>query len=577
MLRTHTCGELTDKQDGEKVILCGWISNVRDHGGKTFIDIRDRYGFTQVIADAKAKGKLETLRREDCVQIEGKVQKRISGKENKKIKTGKVELIATKIKLLNKSKTPPIEIEDRIEANDEMRLKYRFLDLRRPIVNERIVMRHKLAQAIREYMTKENFLEIETPLLVRQTPEGARDYLVPSRVNKGKMYALPQSPQLYKQILMVAGMDRYFQIVKCFRDEDLRSDRQPEFTQLDIEMSFADENDLFTNQEGMQKFIFKKLLGVDVKTPFPRMDYHEAMDRFGSDKPDLRFDLELKDVTSIAHKTDFQIFKNAEYVTQLTIPKNFSRKEFDALVELAKTHGAGGLAFANVIKGGLDGGISKFLNPKTQTGLIKAGNGKEGDTLLFVADNKLTAQTAAGQIRLSLGKELKLANKNEYNFCWITGFPLFEWNEDIQLLSPMHHAFTAPNEEDIPKLKTDPGQVMSRAYDLVLNGWEIGGGSVRTHKPELLMEVLGVMGITEKEAERKFGFLFEALQYGAPPHLGMAYGFDRLSALMSGLTDIREVIAFPKNKKAENPMDGAPSYVEPELLKELNLTYEDDD
>ena len=573
MLRTHTCGELTDKDSGKNVTLCGWVASLRDHGGKTFLDLRDRYGTTQIVLGSNK----EKLGREDCIQIKGKVQKRKPGNENKNIKTGKIEIKAIQVIILNKSKIPPIEVEDRIEANDELRLKYRYLDLRRPIMTKRLIKRHEAMQVVREYLSSKGFLEIETPLLVRQTPEGARDYLVPSRVNPGKMYALPQSPQLYKQILMVSGMDRYFQLARCLRDEDLRADRQPEFTQIDLEMSFGEEEDLFLIMDEMFKQLFKKVINMNLKTPFPRMSHNDAMERFGSDKPDLRFGMELMDVTQICKKTDFNIFKQAERITMLSVPKEFSRNEIETLTKLAQVEGVGGLGFAKVVEGKLDSGISKFLDPNIQKQLIKKSGPKNKDTLFFVADKKNVSLKSSGALRLEFGKQLNLIDKKEFKFCWITDFPLFEWNEDTQQLEPAHHIFTMPKVEDVKYLKTDPGRVHARCYDFVLNGVELASGSVRNHDPKIQKEVLSVIGVTEKEAERKFGFLLEALQYGGPPHLGIAFGFDRIVALMNGINDIREVIAFPKNKKAESPMDGSPSLVEDELLKDLNLEFRKDD
>ncbi len=574
MNRTHTCGELTKKEDKKEVTLQGWVQTRRDHGGVIFIDLRDRYGLTQVVFNPDKKDIFkvaDSLRREWVIEITGKVRSRPEGMKNPNMKTGEIEVVSSKIEVLNKAETPPIEVEDRVTANEEMRLKYRYLDLRRPAAQSYLITRHKAAQAVRHYMDSQNFLEIETPFLIRSTPEGARDYIVPSRTSPGNFFSLPQSPQLYKQILMVSGMDRYFQIVKCFRDEDLRADRQPEFTQIDIEMSFPEEDDIYEVCEGMLAHVWKKVHNIDIKIPFKRMKYAEAMEKYGSDKPDLRFGIELADVTEIVKKSDFGVFKDAEMVKCICPEKEFSRKELDAYIDFSIKLGAKGMAWMRVTENGLESNIAKYFKEDVQKELIKAAKAKKGCVMMFIADKPSVVHEVLDKLRRKLGKDLKLIDEKEWNFCWITHFPLFELKEDTQSWSPMHHIFSMPHDEFIGKLDKDPGKVTGKLYDCVLNGVELGGGSIRIHRKEIQEEALKVIGMDYEQAKRRFGFLLEAFKYGAPPHGGLAFGFDRICALLCGFNDIREVIAFPKNKNAENPMDGCPAKVDEEQLKELFL------
>lgn len=581
MLRSHNCGELNAKSINKKVALCGWVHTRRDHGGVIFIDLRDRYGLTQVVFDPShsktAHKEAEKLRREFVIKVDGIVKARKKGMENKKLATGEIEVFADKLEVLNEADTPPLEIDDRITANDDLRLEYRYIDLRRPIMQHHIKLRHDVAQAVREYMNSKNFLEIETPLLIRSTPEGARDYIVPSRVNPGKFYSLPQSPQLYKQTLMVSGCDRYYQLAKCLRDEDLRIDRQPEFTQIDIEMSFISEEDIYEVIEGLMKHIFKKLLDKDVKTPFKRLTYDEAMSKYGSDKPDLRFGLELYDVSKVVKDSDFSVFKNV--IDHGGIVKclnakgcgNFSRKDLDELTAHAAIYGAKGLAWAKVENNALSSSITKYLSEKIQKEIMKVADAKNNDLVLFIADKPKVTNEALGQLRLFLAKKLNLVKPDEFNFCWITDFPLFEWSEDEEKYVPMHHIFSMPKFEDMKYLETDPSKVKGQLYDLTLNGIEVAGGSIRIHKRETQERVLKVIGMDYAEAQKNFGFLLKAFKFGAPPHGGIAVGFDRLVSLIGGSNDIRDFIAFPKNKAAQCPMDGSPSEVDESLLKDVHV------
>jgi aspartyl-tRNA synthetase len=581
MKRTHTCGELTKKDDKKKVMLAGWLQSRRDHGGIIFIDLRDRYGLTQVVFDPKhnkeVHSKAENLHREDVLQIKGKVRPRGKGLENPKLKTGEIEVLSDELEILNKSQTPPIEIDDRIEINEDLRLKYRYLDLRKPTMQQNLEIRHKAIKSVRDFFDKEGFLEIETPMLAKSTPEGARDYLVPSRVNVGKFYALPQSPQLFKQLLMVSGCDRYFQIVKCFRDEDLRADRQPEFTQIDVEISFIDEEDIYEINEKLMKHVWKKVMNIDVKVPFKRLTYDESVSKYGVDKPDIRFGLELVDVTNIVKESDFKVFtdniKSGGVVKAINVKKSpLSRKEIDELISFVQIYDAKGLAWIKVTEKGLESSVVKFFNEKIQKELMKTLNAEKGDLLLFVSDHKhFIVNDALGNLRVHLGKKLNLIPKDTYNFVWVTDFPLFDYDEDQQRHVAVHHPFTSPKDEHIDLLEKDPGKVKAKAYDLTLNGVEIGGGSIRIHKSDIQEKAFKALGISKKEAEEKFGFLLEAFKYGAPPHGGIAYGMDRIVALITGNESIREVIAFPKNKNAESLMDGSPSEVAEDQLKELSI------
>lgn len=579
MYRTNTCGELRTKEINKEVTLSGWTNSRRDHGGVIFIDIRDRYGITQIVFDPSnnkdAHKIAESLSREDVLQVKGKVRHRGEGLVNSKLSTGEIEVLADELIILNKSQTPPIEVDDRKLAGEDTRFKYRYLDLRRPKAQADFEVRHRVVKAVRDYFDKNNFLELETPMLAKSTPEGARDYLVPSRVNKGLFYALPQSPQIFKQLFMVAGMDRYFQIVKCFRDEDLRADRQPEFTQIDVEMSFVEEEDIYVMIEGMVKHVMNEC-GIKVQIPFPRIEYTDAMDKYGSDKPDLRFGLELKNISNLAEKSGFSVFKDtiaaggSVYCLNAENCAEFSRKDIDKLEEVARIYGAKGLAWMKHT-GKLESSVTKFFSDDELNAIEKAASAKKGDLLLFVADKKLSvAQTALGQVRLALGKKLNLI-KDEWNFAWVTSFPLLEYDEDEERYVSVHHPFTSPKMEDLHLLETSPEKVRSIAYDLTLNGFEIAGGSIRIHQSELQERMFKALGIPKDEAEKKFGFLMNAFKYGAPPHGGIAFGLDRLVMLITGNDSIKEIIAFPKNKNAEDLMMESPSEVYEDQLKELGI------
>ncbi|MBI4441314.1 aspartate--tRNA ligase [Candidatus Woesearchaeota archaeon] len=582
MLRTHTCGELTKKDVKKEVTLSGWVQSRRDHGGVIFIDLRDRYGLTQVVFDPShnkdVHHKAEHIGREWVLQVTGHVRDRREGMVNPKLHTGEIEIITDALAILNEAETPPLEIEDRLPASEELRLKYRYLDLRRPIMQRHLKMRHEAMQAVREYLSSNSFMEIETPMLMRYTPGGARNFLVPARRHPGKFYALPESPQLFKQLLMVSGCDRYFQLARCLRDEDLRADRQPEFTQVDMELSFVDEQDIYNIIEGLLAHLFKKVLNKNVKTPFARLSYEDAMKRFGSDKPDLRFGLELADVGDVVAHSDFGVFKSVldkkgvVYCLNAKGCGKFSRTEIEQLEAVAKEYHLPGLAWAKVGKNmTLESSIAKYFKPEIQHKLCVTLGAQEGDLLLFAANTFAKALTALGQVRLALGQKLGLIKDDEFAFCWVTEFPLFEWSEDEEKWIAMHHLFTMPKEVDLQYLETNPGKVHARQYDVVLNGTEIGGGSIRIHRKDIQERVLNVVGITYEEAARKFDFLLNAFRYGAPPHGGLALGFDRLVALMNGIQDIRECIAFPKNKAAENPMDGSPGDVAEKQLRELHV------
>ncbi|MBI4450635.1 aspartate--tRNA ligase [Candidatus Woesearchaeota archaeon] len=585
MLRTHTCGELTKKHLKAETTLAGWVQSRRDHGGIIFIDLRDRYGLTQVVFDPTHNKEVhagaEHIGREWVLQVVGHVRERKEGQQNPKLPTGEIEVIADHLEILNVAETPLLEVDDRIDATEEMRMKYRYLDLRRPVMQQRLKLRHMAAQAARNYLSSQNFLEIETPLLGRYTPGGARNYLVPSRTQAGKMYALPESPQVYKQLLMVAGCDRYFQIARCLRDEDLRIDRQPEFTQIDIEMSFVKESDVMTTVEGLMSHLFQTVLDKTVQMPFKRITFHEAMSRYGSDKPDVRFQLELTDTTEACSHSDFNVFKSViakgGVVYCLNVPgcAKFTRTEIEELEALAITHHLKGLAWAKMGKAGsMESSIAKYFSNEVQQKIIAKTSAKEGDLLLFAAENFIRATTALGQVRLFLGKKLKLYNEEEFGFIWVTDFPAFEWNEEEQKWQATHHIFTAPKQEDLQYLETEPGKVRSDAYDLAMNGVEIAGGSIRIHRKEVQTRCLKVIGLSYEEAEKKFDFLLNAFKYGAPPHGGIAVGFDRFCAMLAGISDIREVIAFPKNKAAQGLLEGSPGDVSERQLKELHIKFD---
>jgi aspartyl-tRNA synthetase len=581
MKRTNTCGQLTKKDIGKEVVLCGWAHSRRDHGGLIFIDLRDRYGLTQIVINSEKNPKFHeianAIRSEYVLAVKGKVEARPVGTENKKINTGEIEVAVSELEVINSSKPLPFEISEYVTVSEDIRLENRFIDLRRPEIQKKLILRHRVTKVVRDYLDKYGFIEVETPILTKSTPEGARDFLVPSRLNPGEFYALPQSPQLFKQILMVSGFDKYFQIAKCFRDEDLRADRQPEFTQIDIEMSFTSEDEIFLLMEGMFKQIFKEGIGLDLKTPFPRLTYKDAIDRFGSDKPDMRFGMELVDFTKDFSGTEFKIFKQVIEAGGIIKGLNatgcagYSRKDIDDLTALAAVYGAGGLAYFKVTKDGLESPIAKFFNSDLQTMMKKKLNAKEGDLLLFVSGKKKIVNESLAQVRNHLGNALGLIKKGEFVFEWVTDFPLFKWNEEEKRWDNEHHPFTAPKEEDLAKLDTDPGSVGSRAYDLVVNGVEISSGSIRIHDPKLQKKIFEIIKLSDEEIQSRFGFFIRALSYGAPPHGGVAPGLDRLIALMTDSDSIRDVIAFPKTQKGTCPLTEAPSIVPDKQLKELGI------
>ena len=583
--RSHSCGELRLKEAGQEVVLMGWVQRRRDHGGLIFVDLRDRDGLTQVVFDPKlnpdAHLKAGVLRDEYVLAIRGVVNPRPPDMVNPNLATGEIEILVSELRLLNTAKTPPFELEDyRVDISETLRLKYRYLDMRRPSVMKNILFRHRAAQVTRQYLNRQGFIEVETPILTKSTPEGARDYLVPSRIQQGHFFALPQSPQLFKQLLMMAGLDRYYQLCRCFRDEDLRADRQPEFTQIDLEMAFITEEDVYRVVEGLMATLFQELLEVKVSRPFPRLTYQECLDRFGLDRPDLRFGLELKDLTDLAKDTEFRHFRevvdHGGVVKALTGPglARWSRKELDELIDLAGVYGARGLAWVKVQKEGWQSPLAKYYPDPVKAAINRRLGAKEGDLLLFVADTPLVACTAMGQVRLHLGQKEGLIPEDAYRLVWVTDFPLLEYDHDVGRWVSIHHPFTAPKEEDIPRLKTEPGKVRARSYDLVLNGSEIGGGSIRINRRDIQQQVFAALSIGPAEAEEKFGFLLEALEYGAPPHGGVAFGFDRLVAIFCGAKSIREVIAFPKTQKSTCLVTKAPSRVELEQLLELGLRLE---
>lgn len=575
MLRTHTCGELTEKNVGQAVTLCGWVDKTRDHGGVTFVDLRDRFGKTQVVLPQSQNWKTE-----DCLRVSGKVVLRPAGTENAKLTTGKIEIADAQAEVLSSCAPLPFEVTKSKDTNEELRMQYRYLDLRNPEVQKSLFTRHRVYQTIRRVLDKNNFIEVETPILTKSTPEGARDYLVPSRVNQGEFYALPQSPQLFKQILMVSGFDRYFQIAKCFRDEDLRADRQPEFTQLDMEMSFLEENDLFAIVESLLKEIFADVMKMDLKTPFPRLSYQDAMEKYGSDKPDLRFEMMIENVSDIVKASEFKVFKDAVSKPNGTVSgicvkdaASLSRKEVDELTEFVKAEGALGLAYFKVEQDKLESPIAKFVDAKTQGDLIKKFNANRGDLLLFIADEKHKALKVLGALRLHVARWKKLIPVGQFHFSWVLDFPLLKWNEEDKRWDSEHHPFTSPDLEDWKKYKGTPdqGKIRSRAYDLVLNGNEIASGSVRIHNEAMQKEIFKTIGLADEEAEKRFGFLLQAFKFGPPPHGGIALGIDRVVTILLGLDSIREVIAFPKNQKAVCPMTEAPSAVDEKQLKDLGI------
>ena len=583
MLRTHTCGELNADAVGTTVTLCGWVHGRRDHGSLIFIDVRDGYGITQVVfnpqSDAALHGRAEELRAEFVIKVAGNVEKRPSGTENPRLPTGAIEVHAAAIEILNKAATPPFEISDNVSVTEESRLKFRYLDLRRPDMQHNLRLRHKVCKLARDYFDEKNFVEVETPVLTKSTPEGARDYLVPSRVNPGMFYALPQSPQLFKQILMVASFDRYFQIAKCFRDEDLRADRQPEFTQFDIEMSFVTEEDIYEISEGLMKKLFKGAIGVDLTTPFPRLKYAEALARFGCDKPDTRFGLELTEITGIVKDCGFKIFQEVIKKGGRAIAINapgcggYSRGQVDELIEFVKEYGARGLANFKAEAGSLASQIDKFFTKEELASIRKALDAKDGDMVFVVADMKKVANDSMAALRKLLGKKLNLIDEKRFDFLWITDFPLFQYYGEEKRWESEHHPFTSVHPDDVKLLESGQSldKVRSRSYDLVINGTEIGSGSIRIHDRQMQELIFRTIGIDEEQAKMRFGFLLDAFRYGAPPHGGVAFGLDRLMTFYTGSESIRDVIAFPKTQKAVCQMTGAPSPVDEKQLNELNI------
>ena len=582
LIRTHFCNDLGKDNVGEEVVLMGWVLRRRDHGGVIFIDLRDRKGLTQIVfnpaINPEVHAKAHQLRSEWVLAVKGRVEARPADMANPKLATGEIEVLVNELRILNTSETPPFPLDEDVEVSDTLRLQYRYLDLRRPEMTANLVMRHKAVQTIRNYLNDHGFLDIETPMLTRSTPEGARDYLVPSRVNAGKFYALPQSPQLFKQLLMIAGMDRYYQIVKCFRDEDLRADRQPEFTQIDMELSFVDEEQVITVTEGMIAALFKATLGLELAPPFARMTYDEAMNRFGTDRPDTRFAMEIIDLTAIASTCGFKVFREIADSGGTVRAINakgcatFSRKDLDDLTDFAVQLGAKGLAWVKMKAGGeWQSPIAKFFSDEERAAIAGELDAVEGDLLFFGADKPPAVLQVLSELRLELARRLGLLRKDVFNFTWVTDFPLVEYDEKEKRFQALHHPFTAPREADIAKLESDPGAVYSRAYDLVLNGTEIGGGSIRIHQRQMQAKVLQVLGIGEEEARDKFGFLLRALELGAPPHGGLAFGLDRLMMIITGSDSIRSVIAFPKTQKATCPLTDAPAPVARKQLTELYL------
>ncbi|MCJ1748334.1 aspartate--tRNA ligase [Mammaliicoccus sciuri] len=586
--RTTYAGKITEEYIGQTVTLNGWVQKRRDLGGLIFVDLRDREGVVQIVFNPdfsqEALSVAEKIRSEYVIQVKGLVTKRDEKSINDKIKTGKVEVQVSEITILNESETPPFSITDMNDIDENVRLKYRYIDLRRESLAQTFKMRHQITRAVRNYLDEGEFYEVETPVLTKSTPEGARDYLVPSRVHDGEFYALPQSPQIFKQLLMIGGFDKYYQIVKCFRDEDLRADRQPEFTQIDIEMSFVDQEDVIKMNEGLMKRIMKDVKGIDITTPFPRMTYAEAMERYGIDKPDTRFGMELINLSELASKMDFKVFKfaveNGGEVKAIVVEDgaaDYSRKDIDQLQSFASIYGAKGLAWVKVTEEGLNGPISKFFDEDITAELLKQTEAKAGDLVLFVADKKDVVAASLAQLRNKLGKDRGLIDPNKYNFLWVTDWPLFEYDEESERYVAAHHPFTAPKKEHEEMLETDPTNVEANAYDIVLNGFELGGGSIRIHKSELQEKMFKALGFTEEQAQEQFGFLIEAFKYGAPPHGGIALGLDRLVMLLSGRTNLRDTIAFPKTASASCLLTDAPSEVSNSQLHELHLQLDLDE
>jgi len=580
MYRTTTCGALRLSNVGEQVTLAGWVQKARRMGGMTFIDLRDRYGITQLVFNEAVVGEglvaeAEKLGREYVIQVVGTVSEREN--KNPKLPTGDIEIAVSSLRILNPSEVPPFTIEDDTDGGDDLRMKYRYLDLRRSCVRSNLELRHRFALAVRRYLDAEGFLEVETPVLIKSTPEGARDFVVPSRMNPNQFYALPQSPQTFKQLLMVSGFDRYFQIVKCFRDEDLRADRQPEFTQIDCEMSFVEQEDVLSIFEGMTQYLFKELLDLDIPVPFPRMSWHDAMKRYGSDKPDTRFGMEFVEVKNVLQGHGFSVFDSAAYIGAIVAPgaASYTRKQLDALTDFVKRPqvGASGMVYARVeADGTVKSSVDKFYTQETLQSLATETGAKAGDLILILSGgDAMKVRKQLSELRLEMGSQLGLRDKTKFSCLWVVDFPLFEWDEETQRFYAMHHPFTSPKPEDIPLLDSDPGAVRANAYDMVINGVEVGGGSIRIHDSKLQARMFDLLGFTPEKAQEQFGFLMNAFKYGAPPHGGLAYGLDRFVSLFAGLDSIRDCIAFPKNNAGRDVMIDAPSLIDQEQLDELHL------
>lgn len=581
-MRTHYCGELNSSFVGEEVELTGWVHKRRDHGGVIFLDIRDRSGIAQVVYDPDTEESFavaDLVRNEFVLHARGRVRARPDGTINPDMKTGEVEVLGSTLEILNASATPPFQLDEYSSAGEDVRLRYRYVDLRRPEMQARLRLRSEVTSCVRRFLESEGYWEIETPTLTRATPEGARDYLVPSRTHAGEFFALPQSPQLFKQLLMMSGMDKYYQIARCYRDEDLRHDRQPEFTQIDIEMSFVDEEAIYTEMEGLTRHIFKKVIDVDLPAPFPRLTWDEAMDKYGSDKPDTRFDLFLQDIKTFTDQSEFNAFKSAEMVRGLVVPggSKYSRKNIDDFTDFVIKYQAKGLAWMKAEKGQLTGGISKFFSEKIQKALMADAGMNEGDIIFMIGDKKEITLVALGALRVEVAKQEGLLHSGVYEPIWVTEFPMFEFDDESNRYLARHHPFTAPSTKNIEDLDADPGNLKSRGYDLTMNGYEIAGGSIRNHRSDIQSKIFELLGMDKAESKARFGFLLEALKYGTPPHGGIAFGFDRIVMLLAGSNNIRDVIAFPKTTSATSPMDESPNSVSDEQLTELNIKIVDKD